>query len=133
MKRSLGLALFSLMLLVSPTRAAEYQGKNIDGRKLDAQAYSYETGGSYRVQVRFKEDRATLYFVGGTQKTIKLNHERITSLDDIEGYGIGPFGAGLGGILFSVGIANSDLDNPQPPPPQPLTGLWRISLQETQI
>jgi hypothetical protein len=132
MKRFLGLVFFILILLAAPATAAEYQGKNIDGRRFIAKAYSYETGGLYNVQVQFKNNRATLYFAGGSQITIRLKHQSITNLSTIEGYSPGPFSLGIGGI-FSIGIANSTLGNLQPPHPRPLEGFWRIILQEADL
>ncbi len=131
-KRVLGLA-FIFVLLAAAANAAEYQGKNIDGRKFTAKAYSYETGGIYNVQVQFKQNQATLYFASGSQKTIRLKQESINNPADIEGYSPGPFSVGVGGISFSVGIgiADRDVDNLQPPRPHPFEGFWRISLQET--
>ena len=43
----LGLFLPVLFLLATPAMAVEYQGKNIDGKKLDAKAYYSQTGGVY--------------------------------------------------------------------------------------
>jgi hypothetical protein len=55
-----------------PAPAVEYQGRNLDGKKLAAKAYYYATGGVYNVQVRFKQERATIYFAEGNQITIQL-------------------------------------------------------------
>jgi hypothetical protein len=75
------------LLLTPPTLAVEYQGKNIDGRKLPANIYSYKTGGLYEAQVQFKQDFATIYFVNGSQLTIRLNQRTITDPKNILGYG----------------------------------------------
>lgn len=133
MKRFLGLVFLMSALLAAPTHAAEYQGKTIDGRKFNAQAYSYETGGSYDVQVQFKKNRATIYFAGGSQETIRLKQESITNLDSIEGHNPGPLSVGVGGVFFGVGIAESSLENSQFSQPRPFKGFWRISLQEAQL
>lgn len=62
--KTIGTALLTLCLLSSPSLAAQYQGKTIDGRKLTAKVYSYETGGVYAAQVQFDRDRAALVFAG---------------------------------------------------------------------
>ncbi|MFQ4143826.1 hypothetical protein [Chlorogloeopsis sp. ULAP02] len=129
----LGLALATaLFILVTPATAAEYQGRNIDGKKLAAKAYYYATGGVYNVQVRFKDNRATIYFDGGSQTTIRLKQRAIANPNHIEGFGkLGQFP--LGGIL-SIGldndsnfIGNSQLSD------SPLAGFWRISLDSKAL
>jgi hypothetical protein len=125
----LGLVLPTLLLLTTPVMAVEYQGKNIDGTKLAAKAYYAATGGVYNVQVRFKQNRATIYFDGGYQTTIQLQHRVLTSPSSIEGFGK------LGQIpvnrTFSIGLIydNSLVGDTQPSKP-PLDGLWRISLDK---
>ncbi len=126
----LGLVLFTLLLLTTPGTAVEYQGKNIDGRKLAAKAYYYKTGGVYEVQVRFKQSRATIYFVNGEQVTIRLNHRIITDPSRIEGVG-SPGLFNLGG--FSAGLGYDNLGDRQIPGPHSLEGYWRISLEQTGI
>lgn len=135
MKHFWGLAFSLFILLTAPANAVEYQGKNIDGRRFDAKAYSYETGGIYDIQVQFERNRATMYFVGGSQITIRLK-QGVTNLDNIEGYSPGPLSIGVGGVSFGVGIASSldnSLDNPQSLQPRPFKGFWRISLQEMEL
>jgi len=129
----LGLVLSSLILLATPAIAAEYQGKNIDGRKFAAKAYYSGTGGVYRVQVQFKKNRATIYFAGGSQTTIKLRQRVITDSSDIEGFGR-PGLVNIGGI-FSAGLDydNDNISNSQPPGPHPPEGFWRISLDPTEL
>ena len=125
-----GLLLSILLLLATPTMAAEYQGKNIDGRKLAAKLYSYRTGGVYDVQVQFNQNRATVYFVNGDKTTIRLSQKVITDPSDIEGVGrLGQFY--LGGS-FSVGLDyDRSSDNLSLPGSQPLEDFWRISLAPT--
>jgi hypothetical protein len=125
----LGLVLPTLLLLTTPVMAVEYQGKNIDGTKLAAKAYYPATGGVYNVQVRFKQNRATIYFDGGYQTTIQLLSRAITDPSNIEGFGK------LGQIslnrTFSIGLIydNSLVGDTEPSKP-PLDGLWRISLDK---
>ncbi|MBV9389064.1 MAG: hypothetical protein JOZ78_21820 [Chroococcidiopsidaceae cyanobacterium CP_BM_ER_R8_30] len=132
----LGLVLSTLLLLVTPALAAEYQGRSIDGRKFAAKAYYSATGGVYQVQVRFNRNRATIYFDDGSQTTIKLRRRVITDPSDIEGFGrLGQFY--LGGI-FSAGLDYTNtqdyLSNRQPPTtPQALQGFWRISLDSKDL
>ncbi|HAA29185.1 MAG TPA: hypothetical protein DCE56_17650 [Cyanobacteria bacterium UBA8553] len=121
-----GLVLSALILLTTPAVAVEYQGKNLDGKKLTGQAYFSETGGVYDVQVLFKRNRATIYFVNGSQTTIKLRQQVITDPSDIQGVGgLGRFD--LGGLL-SIG-----LDSGEHPIGKPLQGFWRISLDLTDF
>jgi hypothetical protein len=119
-----GLVLSALLLLSTPARAAEYQGKNIDGVKLKGKALLSETGGVYDVMVLFKGDRATIFFVNDDQITIKLRRQVITDPNDIEG--IGGFGQYYLGGLFSVGLGSGDnLIG------KPLQGFWRIRVDLT--
>jgi hypothetical protein len=127
----LALVLSALLLLTTRVIAVEYQGKNIDGRKLVAKAYYYKTGAVYKVQVRFKQNRATIYFVNGEQVTIKLRHRVITDPSRIEGFG-SPGLFNLGGI-FSAGLGYDNLGNSRHLGLQSLEGFWRISLEQTDI
>ncbi|MBR8838995.1 MAG: hypothetical protein DSM106950_34580 [Stigonema ocellatum SAG 48.90 = DSM 106950] len=125
----LRLVLPVLLFLSTPAIAVDYQGKNMDGKKLAAKAYYYATGGVYNIQVRFEHKRATIYFSDGSQTTIRLKQRVITDPKDIEGYGkLGQFP--LNGI-FSVGLDydNNLVGNSQPPVSHPLEGFWRISLE----
>ena len=128
--RVFGLFLLStLLVLVKPAMAAEYQGKNIDGRKLTGKAYFSQTGGVYNVQVLFKKNRATIYFANGGQTTIKLRHQVIADPSDIEG--VGGLGQYYLGGLFSVGLVQGDNsigNNLRPSESQTFQGFWRISL-----
>jgi hypothetical protein len=108
-----------------PAIAAEYQGKNIDGRKFPAQAYLYETGGVFEVEVEFKQNRATLYFANGSRQTLRLNQAVITDPARIEGWGM-PFNFQVGGFL-RLGIVQSDLGNLQPS--RQLEGRWQIRIK----
>ncbi len=114
----------------SRATAAEYQGKNIDGKTFEATAYSYETGGRFDIQVRFQDQRATMIFANGGQTTLRLNQAVITDPYAIEGWKRGFIT--LGGLL-SIGVADNSDHNLQPPRPRPLEGFWRISLKENQI
>ena len=82
-----GLVLSALLLLSAPIGAAEYQGKNIDGVLLKGKALFSSTGSVYNVQVLFKGNQATLFFVNGDHITIKLRQQTITAPSDIEGVG----------------------------------------------
>ncbi len=122
----------ALFMLVTPATAAEYQGKNIDGKKLAAKAYYYATGGVYDVQVSFRQNRATIYFDGGYQTTIQLKQRFITDPNDIEGFGK------LGQIplsnTFSIGLVyDNELVGNSHQPDLPLEGFWRISLDAQEI
>jgi hypothetical protein len=125
----LGLVLSALFLLATPSTAVEYQGKNIDGRKLPAKAYYSVTGGVYNVEVSFHKNRATIYFEGGAQTTIQLSRRVITDPHDIEGFGkLGQFPINR---IFSVGWNYDDNltgSNQVLPGLHPLEGFWRISL-----
>lgn len=82
-----GFTLAALCLLAAPTLAAEYQGKTIDGKRFNAQVYSYQTGGVFDAQVEFQRDLAIVYFVSGSQLTIRLNQPSIQDPTAILGYG----------------------------------------------
>jgi hypothetical protein len=110
--------------------AAEYQGKNIDGRRFRGQVYSYETGGVFEAEIEFHKKQATLYFVNGSQQTVRLKRSKILNPKDIEGWSRGFFTIG---DIFSVGVADNSSDNLQPPRPRPFEGFWRISLHETDL
>jgi hypothetical protein len=120
------LVLSALLLLSAPARAAEYQGKNIDGVMLKGKALLSETGGIYDVMVLFKGERATIFFVNDDQITLKLRRQIITDPNDIEGIG------GLGqyhlGGPFSVGLSSGDN-----PIGKPLQGFWRIRVDLTDF
>ncbi|MGB7417023.1 MAG: hypothetical protein WA902_22710 [Thermosynechococcaceae cyanobacterium] len=131
--KPLGVALLIFTAIFSSpgeALAAEYQGKNIDGKLFEATAYSYETGGLYEIQVRFDERQATMIFAGGSKKTIQLNQSVVTDPDHIEGSKQGFLT--IGG-LFSIGVADNSDNNLEPPRPRPLQGVWRISLKERQL
>ncbi|HEY9673796.1 MAG TPA: hypothetical protein V6D11_20310 [Waterburya sp.] len=121
-----GLVLSVLLLLSAPIRAAEYQGKNIDGILIKGKALFSSTGGVYDVQVLFKGNQATLFFVNGDHITIKLLQSVISDPSDIEGVG------GLGqyhlGGAFSIGLSSGDN-----PIGNPLQGFWRIRLDLTDF
>jgi hypothetical protein len=126
----LGLVLPALLVLSAPAAmAVEYQGQNIDGKKLPAKVYYYATGGVYNAEVRFNKKQATIYFGDGNQTTIQLNQRVITDPKNIEGFGkLGQYPLNE---TFSVGLVyNNELEgNGQPQQPNPLEGMWRISLE----
>lgn len=126
------LILSTLLLLNTPLIAAEYQGKNLDGRKLAAKAYYQKTGGVYDVQVQFKEDLAILYFTDGSQVRLKLGRQRINDPSNIVGYGR------IGYIplnnRFSIGLESSNsTDDIGASSPSTLENIWRIQLDSTTL
>jgi hypothetical protein len=110
--------------------AAEYQGKNIDGRRFKGQVYSYETGGVFDVEVEFRKKQATLYFVNGSRQTVRLKQSKILDPKGIEAWNRGFFTIG---DIFSVGVADNSSDNLQPPRPRPFEGFWRLSLHDREL
>ncbi len=127
----LGLILPVLLLLCSPAMAVELKGQNIDGQKLPARAYYYATGGVYKVQVRFHNKRATIYFDDGNQTTIQLNQQVIADPKNIEGFGkLGQYPLNR---IFSVGLVYDNnwlgSNDSQFQLANPLDGLWKISLE----
>jgi hypothetical protein len=114
MKR-LALIVSILLTMSLPTLAAEYQGKTIDGRKIPAKVYSYETGGVFEAQVEFNGNFATIHFVNGGQLRVRLNQSQIKDPNNILGHGrVGQVALGR---FLSIGLAG---DNPS-------TGGIRIS------
>ncbi|MFN6483915.1 MULTISPECIES: hypothetical protein [unclassified Nostoc] len=127
----LGLVLPTLLLLVTPAMAVELKGQNIDGQKLPARAYYYATGGVYKVQVRFHNRQATIYFDDGNQTTIQLNQQVIADSNNIEGFGkLGQYPINS---TFSVGLVYDNnwlgSSDSQLQQSNPLDGLWKISLE----
>ncbi|WP_375494464.1 hypothetical protein [uncultured Nostoc sp.] len=126
----LGLVLSVLLLLGKSAVAVEFKGQNIDGQKLPARAYYYATGGVYKVQVRFHNRRATIYFDDGNQITIQLKAQVITDSKNIEGFGkLGQYPVNS---TFSVGLVyDNDWtgSSGQFQQSNPLDGLWKISLE----
>ena len=131
-KLSLGLALFTLGVFIPKVTAAEYQGHNVDGQKFAAKAYSYETGGTFDVQVKFRNKKATLYFVNGGKQVIGLDRREITDPQHIVGWGR-PFGIRLGGFL-NLGLSdNRSLTNLEPTGSSSFEGLWSISIEHDEL
>lgn len=122
-----------LSLLMPPVIALEYQGHNLDGRKLPAKAYYQRTGGVYDVMIQFNRDRATIYFDNGGQTTIKLRQQSITDLSNIEGVG------GLRQIqvnnLLSFGLENDSMAGTTGDwnSYQGANELWRISIKSEDL
>jgi hypothetical protein len=133
MGRVKGWFLFLLLALlwIEPAIAAEYRGKNIDGKRFAGKVYSLETGGVFKVQVEFRKKQAVLYFVNGGQQIIRLKRPKIVDPKNIVGWGRSGFFT-LGGIL-SVGVADDSSSNTEPPRPRPFAGFWRISLNEADL
>ncbi len=126
------LTLLTLSLSTTPILAVEYQGKNLDGRKLAAKAYYQKTGGVYDVQVQFQGELATLYFADGSQVTLKLGRQRIIDPSNIVGFGR------LGYVhlnnWFSIGLeSNNPTDNIGTSSPRTLADVWRIQLDLTAL
>ncbi len=121
-----------VLMLGAPAVAVEYQGKNIDGKKLPGKAYYYPTGGVYDVQVSFKGDLATIYFKGGARTTIRLKQQVITNPDNVQGFG--KLGYIPVGRAFSIGCNyDNNTENYVQSNFSPLEGLWRISLNEKAL
>jgi hypothetical protein len=127
--KNLGLVLLAFFFLTTPALAVEYQGRNLDGKKLAAKAYYYATGGVYNVQVRFEQQRATIYFAEGNQIVIQLKQQVITDPKNIQGIGK-PGYYPLSGN-FSIGLDSGN--DAQSFESEPLEGFWSISLESTEI
>ena len=125
----LGLLLSIASTALCPAIAAEYRGQNIDGQRFAATAYSHETGGTFAVEIEFKDRWATLYFVNGGERRIRLKQAEIQNLQQIDGWEAGLFN--VGGFL-SFKIADV-LGNREAPRPRPFEGFWSVSLQEGEI
>lgn len=127
-----GLTLTILLLQMPPVRAAEYQGKTIDGRTFPAQVYSYETGAVYDVQVQFNKDRATIEFPAGGRFIARLQHPVITDPAQIEVFG-SPGRIPLGSS-FSIGLNYAGSSDPlSPNPPNPLANFWSIRIDAAHL
>jgi hypothetical protein len=128
--RFIGFAFVTVCLLGFPSLAAEYQGASIDGRKLAAKVYSYETGGVYDAEVQFDGDQAAIVFSGGGQLQLTLRQPVITDLKQIEGYGrLGQISIGK---VFSIGLSTSSDDNLTLQRRNALGDLWRIRLESVE-
>jgi hypothetical protein len=122
--------LLCLVLGANSAIAAEYHGKNIDGKRFAGKVYAYETGGVFDVQVEFQKKKAILYFVNGGQQTLRLKRSEISDPRNIVAWSRGFLN--IGGI-FSVGVADDSSSNTEPPRPRPFEGFWRITLNEADL
>jgi hypothetical protein len=122
--------LLCLFLGANSAIAAEYHGKNIDGKRFAGKVYAYETGGVFDVQVEFQKKKAILYFVNGGQQTLRLKRSEISDPRNIVAWSRGFLN--IGGI-FSVGVADDSSSNTEPPRPRPFEGFWRITLNEADL
>ena len=66
--------------------AATYNQRNIDGKRFNAQAFSYATGRWYDVQVQFSGDQASIYFPRGGRLIVVIDDEEIDDLDEISAF-----------------------------------------------
>ncbi|MGK7945654.1 MAG: hypothetical protein AB4058_14420 [Microcystaceae cyanobacterium] len=113
-----------------PLSALEYEGKNLDGRRIPAKAYYQRTGATYEVQVQFEGNRATLFFTEGGQITIQLRQSVVRDLDNIQGQG--RLGYIRVGNSVSLGLARDQdswerLNNPG------VNDLWQISISPQDL
>jgi hypothetical protein len=108
--------------------AAEYRGQNIDGQRFSGMIYSHETGGRFNVDVEFKDKTATVYFVNGGKKILKLNSRTIRNPREIHGWSQGIFSIGN---VFSIGVAQ-DTGNREDPYPRPFYGYWTLDVRELE-
>lgn len=124
--------ILSIVLLTTPVIAAEYEGKNIDDRKIPAKAYYQNTGGVYDVMVEFKGNRAILHFTDDSQVILNLGTPRISDLNNIIGYGrIGFIPINRG---FSFGLESSDSNNEiGSPTPRTAEDVWRIQIDPKNL
>ena len=128
----LAVALISAALWGASGRAnaAEYQGQNIDGRRLHGKAYSYETGGLFEAEIVFQQKQATLYFVNGSEQKVRLSQPKIRDLKNIEATNVGLFN--IGGFI-NFGLTTDRDNNLDRPRPRPFEGFWRVSLNEGEL
>lgn len=80
------LAVFCIFILSTSAFSAEYQGRNIDGERFFATAYSHSTSKYYNVEVEFDGDECTIYFSKGGNITVTLDDEEIDDPSDIPAY-----------------------------------------------
>ncbi len=129
----LWLVLSATLLLTMPAVAIEYQGKNIDGRKLPAKAYNYSTGEEYNVQISFDANRATIYFNDDTRTTIWLSQRVISNPKDIKGFEkLGQFPVDE---TFSLGLYSDTISarNEEPVNSTPIETFWKLSLESAEF
>lgn len=89
MKRNIVILLSVATLMFSspiPTHSAEYNGRNIDGERFSANAYSYDTSKWYNVTVVFDGDEARIRFSNGHTLKLDLDDEEIDDPHNISAY-----------------------------------------------
>lgn len=69
-----------------PGRAAEYNGQSIDGRRFEAEVYSYSRGSYYTLEVEFIRDQVIIYFPRGGRIVVDLDDEVIEDLSDVSAW-----------------------------------------------
>lgn len=129
----LWLVLSATLLLTMPAVAVEYQGRNIDAKKLPAKAYNYSTGEEYNVQISFDVNRATIYFNDDSRTTIWLSQRVISDPKDIKGFeksGHYPVDE-----TFSLGLYSDTISarNEDVPNTTFTETFWKISLESPEF
>jgi hypothetical protein len=66
--------------------SATYRGKSIDGKRYNAEIYSYGTSKYYDVAVSFKGSDCTIHWSNGGRITIDLDDEDIEDPHDISAF-----------------------------------------------
>lgn len=83
--------IFTFMLSIisifnTNVHAAEYNGRDIDGKSFSCTAFSYNTGKYYYAQVEFYGDEATLFFSNGGQVVLTIDDEEIDDPSSISAF-----------------------------------------------
>jgi hypothetical protein len=126
-----GLALWSTVMSSQTGFAAEYNGKNIDGKKLAATVYYQETGGTFNVQVEFQGNQAILYFVNGSQQILQIQEIVISNPHQIYGWGRS-LSLNIYGI-FNIGLVEIRREIGESFTARHLEGFWTINLDENAL
>ena len=74
------------IVLTSTSQAAEYKGRNVDGRSFSATAFSYDTGKYYYGEVEFNGTEATFTFSSGKSVTLEIDDEEIDDPSNISAF-----------------------------------------------